>query len=100
MLKPKKEDVTQSPWCSASREDLCAAVQHLRDNSITYVGPFVIKSGIAAFKVSDYLLTADQLVSLHKSGLLTEESLSKFVEEMDASNKRLLLETSVDHVKA
>jgi hypothetical protein len=42
------------------------------------VGPFVIKSGVAAFRVSHYLLTADELVALYKSGGLTREGLSNF----------------------
>jgi len=78
MLEVKKDQAVKSPWCSASREDLCAAVQYLRDNFITYVGPFVIKSGVAAFRVSHYLLTADELVALYKSGRLTQEGLSNF----------------------
>jgi len=89
MLKLKRNQVAKSPWCSASREDLCAAVQCLRDNFITYVGPFVIKSGVAAFKVSDYLLTADELVTLYKSGRLTQEGLSSFAKELDAAEERL-----------
>ena len=92
MLKLKRNQVTKSPWCSASREDLCAAVQCLRDNFITYVGPFVIKSGVAAFKVSDYLLTADELVTHYKSGRLTQEGLSSFATELDAAEERLGLE--------
>ena len=92
MLKLKRNRITKSPWCSASREDLCAAVQCLRDNFITYVGPFVIKSGIAVFKVSDYLLTADELVSLYKSGLLTQEGLSRFANDLDAAEERLAVQ--------
>ncbi len=92
MLKLKRTHVTQSPWCSASREDLCAAVQCLRDNFISYVGPFVIKSGVAAFKVSDYLLTADELVALFLSGRLTREGLSNFARDLDAAEERLGLE--------
>ena len=92
MLKLKRNQVTKSPWCSASREDLCSAVQCLRDNFITYVGPFVIKSGVAAFKVSDYLLTADELVTLYKSGRLTQEGLSSFAKDLDAAEERLGLE--------
>jgi hypothetical protein len=92
MLKPKKDCIAKLSFCSASREDLCAAVQYLSDHFITYVGPFVIKSGIAAFKVSDYLLTADELVSLHKSGLLTQEGLAKFVKELDHADERFVLE--------
>jgi len=91
MLKLKRNQVTKSPWCSASREDLCAAVQCLRDNFITYVGPFVIKSGVAAFKVSDYLLTADELVTLYKSGALPRKA-RKFAKELDAAEERLGLE--------
>ncbi len=78
MIKIKRKPLTASPWCSASKQDLEAAVRCLRDNFIAYVGPFVIKSGIAVFKVSDYILTADELVSFYKSGHLTEESLAKF----------------------
>ena len=89
MLKLTKDPVTNSPWCSASREDLCAAVQCLRDNFIAYVGPFVIKSGVAAFKVSQYLLTADELVALYKSGRLTQEGLSNFAKSTEASDERL-----------
>ena len=92
MLKLKKDQETKSPWCSASREDLCAAVQCLRDNFITYVGPFVIKSGVAAFRVSHYLLSADELVALYKSGRLTQEGLSNFAKAVDASEERLGLE--------
>jgi hypothetical protein len=87
MLKLKRDQVTKSPWCSASREELCAAVQCLRDNFITYIGPFVIKSGVAAFKVSDYVLTADQLVSLHKTGRLTKEGLANFAKALDARKR-------------
>ena len=93
MLKLKRNQVTKSPWCSASREDLCAAVQCLRDNFITYVGPFVIKSGVAVFKVSDYLLTADELVRVHKCGLLTQEGLSKVAKDLDAAEERLALQS-------
>jgi hypothetical protein len=89
MLKLKENQVTKSPWCSASREELCAAVQCLRDNFITYVGPFVIKSGVAAFKVSNYVLTADELVSLHKSGHLTKEGLSNFAKALEAAEENL-----------
>ena len=96
MLKLKRDQITNSPWCSASREELCAAVQCLRDNFITYVGPFVIKSGVAAFKVSDYLLTADELVSLYKSGHLTKEGLSNFAKALDAAEERLALGRNAD----
>lgn len=89
MLKLKTHGSAQSPWCSSSREDLQAAVQCLRNNFISYVGPFVIKSGIAVFKVSDYVLTVDELVSLCKSGQLTEEGLSRFAKELDAVEQRL-----------
>ncbi len=92
MLKLKSTQVTQSPWCSASREELCAAVQCLRDNFISYVGPFVIKSGVAAFKVSDYLLTADELVALYLSGHLNQEGLTNFAREAGAAEERLRLE--------
>jgi hypothetical protein len=93
MLKLKRDRVAQLPWCSASREDLCAAVQCLRDNFIMYTGPFVIKSGVAVFKVSDYLLTVDELVSVHKCGLLTQEGLSKFAKDLDAAEERLALQS-------
>jgi len=89
MLELKKDQAAKSPWCSASREDLCAAVECLRDNFITYVGPFVIKSGIAAFRVSGYLLTADELVNLYKLGRLTKEGLPNFAKELDAAEERL-----------
>jgi hypothetical protein len=78
MLKLRKDHLSKSQWCCASKEELLAAVQSLRDNFIPYVGPFVIKSGVAVFKVSDYLLTADELVDLYKSGSLTQEGLSRF----------------------
>jgi hypothetical protein len=91
MLKLKRNRIPQSPWCSASREDLREAVQCLRDNFITYTGPFVIKSGVAVFKVSDHLLTADELVSIYKCGLLTKEGLSRFVKDLDAAEERLAL---------
>jgi hypothetical protein len=89
MLKLEKDQKTQSTWCSASREDLCAAVQFLRDNFITYAGPFVIKSEVAAFRVSHYLLTADELVALYKSGCLTQEGLANFAKGRDAAEGRL-----------
>ena len=92
MAELKKDQAAKSPWCSASREDLCAAVQCLRDNFITYVGPFVIKSGVAAFRVSRYLLTADELVALYKSGRLTREGLSNFAKSMDPAEENLGLE--------
>lgn len=92
MPEPKKDQPAKSTWCSASREDLCAAVQCLRDNFITYVGPFVIKSGVAAFRVSHCLLTADQLVALYKSGRLTQEGLSSFAKTLDAAEGNLGLE--------
>jgi hypothetical protein len=76
VLKLRKERHSQSSWCSASKEDLQAAVQSLRENLIAYIGPFVIKSGVAVFKVEDYLLTADELVNMHKSGNLTKKGLS------------------------
>ena len=92
LIKLKRKLITASPWCSASKEELEAAVRCLRDNFIAYVGPFVIKSGIAVFKVSDYILTADELVSFYKSGHLTEESLAKFsttiCEEEPTTGKR------------
>jgi hypothetical protein len=91
MQKPKGSQVSKSPWCSASREDLCAAVQCLRDNFIPYIGPFVAKSGVAAFKVSEYLLTADELVDLYKSGRLTREGLSNFAKDLNAAEERLAL---------
>jgi hypothetical protein len=84
---PKREHSPQLPWCSASREDLCEAVQCLRDNFITYAGPFVIESGVAAFKVSGYLMTADELVSVYKRGGLTKEGLPRFVEHFDVAEK-------------
>ena len=94
MLKPKQDPSAKPACCTASREDLCAAVQCLRDNFLTYVGPFVIKSGIAAFKVSDYLLTADELVRLHKSGQLTEEGLSRSVKKLDDADQPFALPRS------
>lgn len=92
MPELKSGQAAKSPWCSASREDLCAAVQCLRDNFITYVGPFVIKSGVAAFRVSHYLLTADELVALYKSGRLTREGLSNFAKALDATEENVSLE--------
>lgn len=92
MPELKKDQAAKSPWCSASREDLCAAVQCLRDNFITYVGPFVINSGVAAFRVSHYLLTADELVALYKSGRLTPEGLSSFAKALDSAEENLGLE--------
>jgi hypothetical protein len=89
MLELKKDQAAKSPWCSASREDLCAAVQCLRDNFITYVGPFVIQSGVAAFRVSHYLLTADELVALYKSGRLTQEGLSNFAKGPNATEGQI-----------
>lgn len=89
MLKLKKDQPVKTLWCSASREDLCAAVQCLRDNFFTYIGPFVVKSGVAAFKVANYLLTADELVALYKSGRLTREGLSSFAKDRDAAAERL-----------
>lgn len=83
MLKLKHDRPTQMSWCSASREDLGAAVQCLRDNFMTYIGPFVIKTDVAVFRVSDYLLTADELVYLHKSGRLCEEGLARFSRDED-----------------
>lgn len=88
MVKLKKDEAIESRWCSASREDLCAAVQCLRDNFITYIGPFVIKSGVAVFRVSQHLLTPDELVALYKSGCLTQEGLSNFVIGRDTSEER------------
>jgi hypothetical protein len=89
MLELKKDPAAKSPWCSASREDLCSAVQCLRDSFITYVGPFVIKSGVAAFRVSHYLLTADELVVLYKSGRLTQEGLSNFAKGLSIAEERI-----------
>jgi len=89
MLKLKSNQVTKSSWCSASREDLCAAVQCLRDNFISYVGPFVIKSGVAVFKISDYLVTADELVSLFKTGKLSRQGLESFAKDLDDAQERL-----------
>jgi hypothetical protein len=89
MLRPKKDHSVKATWCSASREDLCAAVQCLRDNFFTYLGPFVVKSGVAAFKVSDYLLSADELVGLYKSGRLNPEGVSSFAKDRDAAAQRL-----------
>ena len=89
MLELNKDPEVKSPWCSASREDLCAAVQCLRDNFITYVGPFVIKSGVAAFRVSHYLLTADELVALCKSGCLTQEGLSNFAKDLNITEEQI-----------
>jgi hypothetical protein len=90
MLKLKKDRFTQSTWCAASREDLWAAVQCLRDNSIIYVGPFVINAGVAVFKVSDYLVTADELVSLWKAGHLTREGVNRFSRDLEAEEKIVL----------
>jgi|SRR5271165_1438011 len=92
MLKLKKDRLTQSSWCAASREDLCGAVQSLRDNFITYTGPFVINSGVAVFRVSDYLVTADELVTLWKTGRLTREALNSFAGDLDAVEERVVLE--------
>ena len=78
MLKLRTDRLWQLSWCSASKGELQAAVQSLRDNFIAYLGPFVIDSGTAVFKISDYLLTADELVELHKAGQLTEEGLKRF----------------------
>ena len=89
MLKLKRNQVTEPIWCSASREDLCAAVQCLRDNFISYVGPFVIKSGVAVFKVSDYLITADELVSLYKTGQLSRQGLEGFAKDLENAQERL-----------
>lgn len=89
MPELKKDQAAESPWCSASREDLCAAVQCLRDNFITYVGPFVINSGVAAFRVSRYLLTADQLVALYKSGRLNQEGLSNFAGGLNTTERQI-----------
>jgi len=89
MLELKKDPEIKSTWCSASREDLCAAVQGLRDNFITYVGPFVIKSGVAAFRVSHYLLTADELVTLYKSSRVTQEGLSNFAKDLNITEERI-----------
>ena len=83
MLKLNHDRPAHVSWCSASREDLEAAVQCLRDNFITYLGPFVIKTNVAVFRVTDYLLTADELVYLHKWGRLCEEGLAKFGGEGD-----------------
>jgi hypothetical protein len=77
MLRLKTKRMTSAPWCSATKEELEAAVRCLKDNFIAYDGPFVINTGVAVFKVSEYLLSADELVSFYKSGRLTEESLAK-----------------------
>ena len=92
MPELKKDQAAKSQWCSASREDLCSAVQCLRDNFITYVGPFVSKSGVAAFRVSHYLLTADELVALYKSGRLTREGLANFAKTSDGTKENIGLE--------
>lgn len=91
MLKLKNDRITQVGWCSASREDLEAAVQCLRDNFITYVGPFVIKTNVAVFRVSSYILTADELVHLHKSGLLSQEGLAGYGRDVDPGEAQLEL---------
>jgi hypothetical protein len=91
MPKLKEDCAPRQIWCSASRDDLCAALQCLRDKFITYVGPFVIKSGIAAFRVSDCLLTAVELVDLYKSGQLNEEGLARLAKDVDTSHQRRLL---------
>ncbi len=92
MLKLKRDHIPTAQWCSASKEELQAAVQCLRNNFITYVGPFVIKSGVAVFKVSDYLLTVDELVSLHKSGRLTRDGLERFAGDLDTAEGRMGLQ--------
>jgi hypothetical protein len=84
MIKLKRDRLSPSRWCSASREELQVAVQHLRNNFIAYDGPFVIKSGIAVFKVSDYLLTADEVVELYRSGKLNQKGLANFAREVNA----------------
>lgn len=89
MLKLKHDRPARVSWCSASREDLEAAVQCLRDNFIAYIGPFVIKTNVAVFRVTDYLLTADELVYLHKSGHLCEEGLAKFGRDEDPVEMQL-----------
>lgn len=92
MFKVKKQSVQASPWCSAPREDLQNAVECLRTNFFTYTGPFLLKSGVAVFKISNYLLTVDELVSLHKSGQLTKEGIAAFAKCADTAEKRLKLE--------
>jgi hypothetical protein len=93
MLKLKVDGITSSKWCSASKDDLREAVQCLQDNFIDYIGPFVINSGIAVFRVSAYLVTVDELVHLHKSGHLTQEGLRRFAEDQDAAEDRLCLDS-------
>jgi hypothetical protein len=93
MLKLKVDGITPSKWCSASKDDLREAVQCLRDNFIDYIGPYVINSGIAVFRVSTYIVTADELVQLHKSGYLTQEGLSRLAENPDAAEDRLCLDS-------
>ena len=88
MLNLRRDHFSPSRWCSSSKEDLQAAVQWLKDNSIPYVGPFVIESGFAVFRVSDCVLTADELVDLHKSGLLTPEGLTRFAEQIQAQEEQ------------
>ena len=89
MLKLKREHIIPLTLDKRSREDLQAAVQSLHDNFISYVGPFVIKSGIAVFKVSDYLLSVDELIRLNRSGKLTEEGLTRFARDLEAAVERL-----------
>jgi len=83
MLKVKTECADgRMSWFSDTRDDLKQAVQCLRSNFISYIGPFVIKSGIAVFRVSDYILTVDELVALYKSNQLSEKGLAKFAEDL------------------
>jgi hypothetical protein len=88
MLTLRRNRISRSPWHSASREELQAAVQCLRDNFIMYTGPFVIRSGVIVFEVSDYILTADELVGIHKRGLLSKEGLAKFAKDLEAVEER------------
>jgi hypothetical protein len=93
MLKLKRNRTTQLRWCSASREDVCAAVECMRDRSIPYTGPFVIKSGVAVFRVLNYILTVDELVSIYSCGLLTREGLSRFAQGLDTAKDRLTFQS-------
>jgi len=89
MSKLKPDPTTRSAWCSASQEDLQDAILCLRNNCVSTLGPFVIKTGIAIFKISNYLLTADELVALHRTGHLTESGLAEFARQLNTAAIRL-----------
>jgi len=70
----------------ASRRILCAAVLNTCEQASLLSWPVCHQVGcVAAFKVSDNLLTAMNWSLFTRSGRLTHEGLSSFAKDLDAA---------------